>query len=226
MSPYAVPWDNILPSYCKVNDEERLSTILSLFLHFPSLSVRDLVLKIFRSQHPDMTRKLGMFLAVSNGQEFMPAVLMEHWYANYRLARPRLDAVIHHFATKILLSESDAAIKHPDLRIIRSKAKIADLRRVLNLEELEKLLDELMPYSRKWLMIISSSPNEYRTKRAQKLKGKQREASDTEDDTDDGAEDPGTASDDEEGGTKRKSWKEEYPGFSRNPRLVSDLAVH
>ena len=132
------------------------------------------------------------------------------------------------YALKIALQESNQLISDPLLHILLREIVIEDVQNLMKPETLITTYRENAPFTFNILHTFAASPNPYRNKKARReakeqstqptaVRRDQLLSTDESDDEDvaDGEYHIGTDSE----------WKKEYPGFSRNPLLVSSFDV-
>ena len=119
---------------------------------------------------------------------------------------------------EIALQESDKVIKHARLKVQLKSCTLDYIRTVLNPGILPGIYLEDAPYTWDYLSVFTTSPNEYRKKRARKgVNAKQKapaEADEWEDTPEGSREDSG-----EFAGETGGFWKD--MGFARNATFVS-----
>ncbi|KZV98769.1 hypothetical protein EXIGLDRAFT_746479 [Exidia glandulosa HHB12029] len=195
------------PSYQnRMSDEDKARLALSLMDHL-ALTPRVFLDWFLASEDQEIKRRAGHFLSPANGT--LVSLINTVW-ARFKKARPGVIAAIEPVVQDVLERESRAAIEcrnlsiHPgdvDLEQLVSKLGSGD-------DGITSLIRTLMPLSYKWLLHATSSDNEYR----QKLRSKKRKVA-GDADGDDFDEGEAFALDGED-------WHDEFPGFSRDPRLA------
>ena len=127
------------------------------------------------------------------------------------------------YASEIALRESNCLISDETLQISLKKVTIESILNILQPETLAVTYQEKAPFTFQILHTFAASSNPYRRKKAKR--GDLNSASvpqepphlipDLDGDSDDEMVNPGVSIGEE------SNWENQYPGFSRNPLLVS-----
>ncbi len=225
-------WAHRLPPNDIPNTIElKVQLVFSLIVYLV-LPLHHLLVYIFSSNVSVVKECASKFMAyrdraATSPAIFHPASLFRVWHEHWPTARRHLhDHIVQPCAEEIALQESDNIIQEPSFQIRTRKLTIAELRHLVNPQNILATIREKAPFTYGFLLSFTSAPNEYRKRRAK------RKAATSEGDTG-GQPAQGMGGDDsdseceEEDGMRGAGgdWKDEFPGFSRNPVFVSGIYI-
>ncbi|KAJ7877387.1 hypothetical protein B0H14DRAFT_3783481 [Mycena olivaceomarginata] len=184
------------------NPQIQCQLLFSLLLFF-GLSIQQFLIFLFESTIPTVRHRAGLFMGNHSSHGFAPQRIFKAWHD--RFPKPCMD--------EIALQESDKVMNDPRLKVRLKDCTMDYIRNILNPGILPGIYLEDAPYTWGFLSVFTTSPNEYRKKRARKG-AKAKVATPVEPDeweeTPNGSSDDGAAFAGETGGF----WKD--MGFARN----------
>jgi hypothetical protein len=228
-------WVNAIPDLRKSSLTTRIHLVFSL-LCFLKVSLYQLLKFSFSSDIKAVKDKASIFMGYNSTggpweiDKFPPALMLHLWSTRWPTAcHKHFKDMITPYASEIALRESNRLIADPLLRISLKEITIEGVQNLMKPETLITTYRENAPFVFSILHIFAASPNPYRKKKARKEAKDPSmhemaawrdvllsvDESDDEDEVADGEYHIGADSE----------WKMEYPGFSRNPLLVSSSEV-
>ncbi|KAF8133112.1 hypothetical protein K438DRAFT_2128783, partial [Mycena galopus ATCC 62051] len=202
--------------------EAKLHLVFSLM---PSLSVStcQFLIWIFTTEIPSVTRPISHFMGYFGTQnsletQFAPALIFGLWRDAKRY--PKAQQYIQEMTIpELALQDSDGIISSPLLRIRLKTLTIQQLRQMLHPEKLIEIFKERAPFTWNLLHTFCASPNAWRKWKSADEDEPMLDAD--EDWPDDPNDDLNLESGDPDPvDSAGHSWKNDYPGFSRNPVFV------
>jgi hypothetical protein len=227
-------WVNTIPDLRKSPITTRVHLVFSL-LCFLKVSLYQLLKFSFSSDIKAVKDKASIFVGYNTTggpreiDKFPPALMLHLWSTRWpTTCHKHFKDMITPYALEIALRESNQLIADPLLRISLREITIEGVQNLMKPETLITTYRENAPFIFNILHTFAASPNPYRNKKARReakeqstqptaVRRDQLLSTDESDDEDvaDGEYHIGTDSE----------WKKEYPGFSRNPLLVSSFDV-
>ncbi|KAJ7153178.1 hypothetical protein C8R43DRAFT_1187881 [Mycena crocata] len=195
------------------NLQTRCHLVFTLLI-FLGLSVREFLFFLFESAIPEVKQRVGIFMGNSSTHGFAPARLFKTWHDRFPRSIPHLhESIIKPCMEEIALQESDRVINDPRLKIRLVDCTLDFFRNILNPGVLPDIYFEDAPFTWDFLTVFTTSPNEYRKRRARKRKNGKKETSVEADEWEETPE--SSAGDDTQfSGDTGGIWKE--MGFARN----------
>ncbi|KAF8119797.1 hypothetical protein K438DRAFT_2006464 [Mycena galopus ATCC 62051] len=196
----------------------------------PSLSVStcQFLIWIFTTEIPSVTRPISHFMGYFGTQnsletQFAPALIFGLWRDAKRY--PKAQQYIQEMTIpELALQDSDGIISSPLLRIRLKTLTIQQLRQMLHPEKLIEIFKERAPFTWNLLHTFCASPNAWRKWKSADEDEPMLDAD--EDWPDDPNDDLNLESGDPDPvDSAGHSWKNDYPGFSRNPVFVILLTI-
>ncbi|KAI0691455.1 hypothetical protein C8T65DRAFT_745440 [Cerioporus squamosus] len=226
-------WQAALGANVPTQLEDRLHLVVSLII-FLTLPIGRLLIFIFSSDIKSVKTRAGIFLGHNKTSQkpdevFLPATVYQLWHTRWPKSRKLLHRLlVEPCARELAVQESDHIIRHPGFRIQMKTLTMATIRALMNPTEILKIIQKKAPFTYGYLYAFTMAPNEYRRKKA-RAEGlepgqggarsrAQRSGPESERSDDDPVED-------DDGGMGGTAWKEEYPGFSRNPTFAIIVAI-
>ncbi|KAJ7803566.1 hypothetical protein B0H14DRAFT_3777036 [Mycena olivaceomarginata] len=194
------------------NPQIQCQLLFSLLLFF-GLSIQQFLVFLFESTIPTVRHRAGLFMGNHSSHGFAPQRIFKAWHDRFPKSIPHLHStIIKPCMDEIALQESDNH-ERPRLKVRLKDCTMNYIRNILNPGILPGIYLEDAPYTWGFLSVFTTSPNEYRKKRARKG-AKAKVAMPVEPDeweeTPNGSSDDGAAFAGETGGF----WKD--MGFARN----------
>jgi hypothetical protein len=226
-------WVNTIPDLRGASLQAKVHLVFSLIC-FLKVSLYQILKFSFESDIKAVKDKASIFMGYSPTagpleiHRFPPALMLHLWSTRWPTAcQKHFRAMITPYAADIALQESNQLITDPSLRIPLKEITVEGIQNILKPEMLVKTYREKAPFIFSVLHTFAASPNRYRGKKARKAKqGTSISAKPllSIDDSDEEEDLEASIGSDSE-------WKNDYPGFSRNPLLVCTLfhftqAVH
>jgi hypothetical protein len=202
------------------NPQIQCQLLFSLLLFF-GLSIQQFLVFLFESTIPTVRHRAGLFMGNHSSHVFAPQRIFKAWHDRFPKSIPHLHStIIKPCMDEIALQESDKVMNDPRLKVRLKDCTMDYIRNILNPGILPGIYLEDAPYTWDFLSVFTTSPNEYRKKRARKG-AKAKVATPVEPDeweeTPNGSSDDGAAFAGETGGF----WKD--MGFARNATFVSAI---
>ncbi|KAJ7939789.1 hypothetical protein B0H13DRAFT_2497556 [Mycena leptocephala] len=159
---------NLSPSPDLRDPQIQCQLVFSLVLFF-GLSVRQFLLFLFESTIPVVRHRAGMFMSNHPQNGFAPGHIFKAWHERFPKSIPHLHStIIKPCMDEIALQESNTVINDPRLKVKLKDCTLDYIRNVLNPGILPGIYLEDAPYTWGFLSVFTTSPNEYRKKRARK----------------------------------------------------------
>jgi hypothetical protein len=148
------------------NFEIKCQLVFSLLI-FLNLSIRDYLVFLFESTIPALKKRVGQFMGYSETKEYGPERVFRAWHTRFPKSIPHLHAMVTRPCMReIALQESDNIINDPGLKVRLKDCTIRRITDILNPGKLAARYADLAPFSWEYLTIFTTSPNEWRKKRA------------------------------------------------------------
>ncbi|KAF7372356.1 hypothetical protein MVEN_00095800 [Mycena venus] len=146
------------------NPQIQCQLLFSLLLFF-GLSIRQFLVFLFESTIPTVRHRAGLFMGNHPNHGFAPQRIFKAWHDCFPKSIPHLHStIIKPCMDEIALQESDKVMNDPRLK----DCTLDYIRNVLNPGILPGIYLEDAPYTWGFLSVFTTSPNEYRKKRARK----------------------------------------------------------
>lgn len=220
-------WVNTIPDLRKASMKTRLHLVFSLVC-FLKVSLFQLLKFTFESDIKVVKDKSSVFMGYTTSagpleiHRFAPALMMHLWSTRWpSVCRKHFRDMITPYASEIALRESNHLISDPSLHISLKEITVEGIENILKPETLVTAYQEKAPFIFNILHTFAASPNPYRKKKARRVNGEEAietseiirgELLSVDDSDEENTMDTGIGSD--------SKWKQDYPGFSRNPLLV------
>ncbi|KAJ6447733.1 hypothetical protein C8R45DRAFT_1115724 [Mycena sanguinolenta] len=148
------------------NLEIKCQLVFSLLI-FLNLSIRDFLIFLFESMIPEVKR-VGQFMGYSDTKEYGPEHIFRGWHMRFPKSIPHLHSLVTRPCMReIVLQESDNIINNVGLKVRLKDCMIRCITDILNPGKLAAQYTDLALFSWEHLTVFTTSPNEWRKKRAQ-----------------------------------------------------------
>ncbi|KAJ7251604.1 hypothetical protein C8J57DRAFT_1520416 [Mycena rebaudengoi] len=138
-------------------------------LVYVGLSLREFICFLFESSIPVVKQRAGIFMGNHREHGFAPQRIFKAWHERFPKSSPYLHAtIIKPCMEEIALQESDKVINDPRLKVRLKSCTLDYIRTALNPGILPDIYRADAPYSWDYLTVFTTSPNEYRKKRARR----------------------------------------------------------
>ena len=222
-------WINQIPDLRQASLQICLHLVFSLIC-FLNVSLFQFFKFTFESDIKQVKGKASIFMGynVQRGpleyNRWPPALMMHLWSTRWSVVcHKHFKDMIAPYAAEIVLRESNSLISDKTLQISLKKVTIESILNILKPETLAVTYQDKAPFTFQILHTFAASPNPYRKKKTKKgdlntTSAPQEPARfihDLDGDSDDEMADHGIVIGED------SNWENQYPGFSRNPLLVS-----
>ncbi|KAJ7709249.1 hypothetical protein B0H14DRAFT_3172483 [Mycena olivaceomarginata] len=158
----------INPTLDLQNPQLQCQLLFSLLV-FLGTSIREFLLFLFESTVPAVRHRAGIFMGNHPHNGFGPTHIYRAWHDRFPKSVPHLHStLVKPCMDEIALQESDKVISDPRLKVRLKDCTLDHIRSVLNPGILPGIYREDAPYTWDFLSVFTTSPNEYRKKRARK----------------------------------------------------------
>ncbi|KAJ7789131.1 hypothetical protein B0H14DRAFT_3574840 [Mycena olivaceomarginata] len=158
----------INPTLDLQNPQLQCQLLFSLLV-FLGTSIREFLLFLFESTVPAVRHRAGIFMGNHPHNGFGPTHIYRAWHDRFPKSVLHLNStLVKPCMDEIALQESDKVISDPRLKVRLKDCTLDHIRSVLNPGILPGIYREDAPYTWDFLSVFTTSPNEYRKKRARK----------------------------------------------------------
>ena len=224
-------WEQVLsPDAVPTTVEQKCNLVISLII-FLSLPIHHLLVTLFSSNLEPVRDRVSHFMGYHRSARdpdavFHPRTIFHLWHERWPHARGHLhDHIIQPCAEEIALQESDQIIQEPTFQIRTNSLTIEGMRQLLNPRAILATIQTKAPFTYSFLRAFTASPNAYRSRQRSAEGGvSSAEGLQSSELAGDAKDDPAGEEDDpDDAAGVGHEWKEQFPGFSRNPVFVSHL---
>ncbi len=168
----------------------------------------------------------------ATGHVFWLEKVYHLWHDNWANARGHLhELIVQPCAEEVAVLESNELIKEPSFRIKRTSLLMASIRQLMSPATILSVIKDKAPFTYRFLYTFTTAPNKYRKKKfrctgesmpqdAGEHAGLGSEVTGLPVDKEGDNREPEAAKSEALGTNK---WEDLYPGFARNPTIVSTL---